>query len=379
MKNKLLKTGFLSLLLMFGLTNTVHAEKANVCTNYRDYYLFNEINTIEYISNNADEDSKNWQRQHKTYYPNLRGATNSVSSGATDWHDGKVCLSKNGVVEGTGENACTTMSDITWDLDTFYNNYKKIKANGTGGTFSVGSNEDVQYLYYDEPEAVVENGEKYIVRYFLHGYWCEEKTDTETGAVESNCSENEKDISSKDNKVLIDNSILPIISQPTMTFEKNYITALVQRTLNTSQLDGINGFDLNDNKKWILTPAAYYSEYTLCEEKDVYKAQIDYVYTDGSEAAPSHNEDELEAGYTNKVTSPTIKNCTPDKENVTISIDKDNPEDFYEKVIYTCKTDKEANNPKTGSALIFVAWVVGIGALGYAVYYFTKLKKSKAE
>lgn len=39
------------------------------------------------------------------------------------------------------------------------------------------------------------------------------------------------------------------------------------------------------------------------------------------------------------------------------------------------KTDDElTNNGKTGDALIFVAWVIGIGALAYSVYYF-KLKK----
>ena len=120
----------------------------------------------------------------------------------------------------------------------------------------------------------------------------------------------------------------------------------------------------------------YKVTYTSC----TYKAQIDYVYTDGSEAAPSHNEDELEAGYTNKVTSPTIENCTPDKKEVTISIDKDKPKDFYEKVVYTCKIDEEPkNNGPTGDALIYVAWIIGIAALGYSVYYFITLKKSQTK
>lgn len=47
----------------------------------------------------------------------------------------------------------------------------------------------------------------------------------------------------------------------------------------------------------------------------------------------------------------------------------------WEKVSTYDKTDDElANNGKTGDILIFVAWVVGIGALAYSVYYF-KLKK----
>lgn len=40
------------------------------------------------------------------------------------------------------------------------------------------------------------------------------------------------------------------------------------------------------------------------------------------------------------------------------------------------KTNEEiTENSKTGDTLIFVAWVVGIGALTYSVYYF----KSKKE
>lgn len=47
----------------------------------------------------------------------------------------------------------------------------------------------------------------------------------------------------------------------------------------------------------------------------------------------------------------------------------------WEKASTYDKTDDElTNNGKTGDILIFVAWVVGIGALAYSVYYF-KLKK----
>lgn len=55
----------------------------------------------------------------------------------------------------------------------------------------------------------------------------------------------------------------------------------------------------------------------------------------------------------------------------------------YDAIIYNVsdallendKNDEElTNNSKTGDTLIFVAWVIGIGALAYSVYYF-KLKK----
>lgn len=167
--------------------------------------------------------------------------------------------------------------------------------------------------------------------------------------------------------------------ESTIEEEKRYASINIKRELTTTngttpiELIQENGEDFG---KGFFDIAVYKVTYTSC----TYKAQIDYVYTDGSEAAPSHNEDELEAGYTNKVTSPTIENCTPDKKEVTISIDKDKPKDFYEKVVYTCKIDEEPkNNGPTGDALIYVAWIIGIAALGYSVYYFITLKKSQTK
>ena len=46
-------------------------------------------------------------------------------------------------------------------------------------------------------------------------------------------------------------------------------------------------------------------------------------------------------------------------------------------VYYTCKAESPAVNPKTGNALIFVAWVVGLGSLGYSIYWFKKNKKEE--
>ena len=43
----------------------------------------------------------------------------------------------------------------------------------------------------------------------------------------------------------------------------------------------------------------------------------------------------------------------------------------------TDKTDEEINtNNKTGDVLIYIVWTIGIGTLGYTIYYFTKRKDS---
>ena len=51
--------------------------------------------------------------------------------------------------------------------------------------------------------------------------------------------------------------------------------------------------------------------------------------------------------------------------------------DYQKTVYYTCKAESPAVNPKTGNALIFVAWVVGLSSLGYSIYWFKKNKKEE--
>lgn len=373
MKNKLLKTGFLSLLLMFGLTNTVHAEKANVCTTYNNYYLFNEINTKTHIEGKISDNNNSWTTRNATYFPSIPENAEAPKNNEAIISR-RVCLKKGDLVDGNN----SICKDNTWTLEKFYEKELFIVNNPTTVN-DLKINEGITSYSYRSEEGTDADGKKEITTYYKHGRWFVAE-ENDNLIEEGGGSVKYIDTYKNDLSVLVNGSILPETTLTMTDATVSPIKGVVARKF--TSLDGLTAFKVDWNgseKESVLSPALYQIKYTLCEEKDVYKAQIDYVYTDGSEAAPSHNEDELEAGYTNKVTSPTIKNCTPDKKDVTISIDKDNPKDFHEKVIYTCKTDNEADNPTTGSALIFVAWVVGIGALGYSVYYFSKLKKSQAE
>jgi len=147
-------------------------------------------------------------------------------------------------------------------------------------------------------------------------------------------------------------------------------------------------FDLQWNanesvKTSLLAPAVYYVEYQICE--DAYNADIEYFVkeSDGTltpakeydKEIVNYSKSELDDGYTEPVNTPKLSGCTADKAKVEVKIEG---KDFYDKVIYTCKANQEIdNNNKTGDALIYLAWIIGLGAIGYSVYYFKKLKKEE--
>lgn len=80
------------------------------------------------------------------------------------------------------------------------------------------------------------------------------------------------------------------------------------------------------------------------------------------------------AGYTSLsipyVLDDEENNSTDNNENDSNNKDKDKDKD-NDKTL-----DEIKENVKTGDILIFVAWVVGIAALGYSVYYFKKNRKN---
>ena len=114
-----------------------------------------------------------------------------------------------------------------------------------------------------------------------------------------------------------------------------------------------------------------------------YKAQIDYVkegtkepVKDEDKLTDSYTKSDLEDGYTEKVESPKIEGCKLKDENekeVEVKIEGDH---FYKIVEYVCEAPE---NEKTGSALIYIAWMIGIGALAYATYYFINIKRMENE
>ncbi|MGM9876126.1 MAG: hypothetical protein ACI310_02735 [Bacilli bacterium] len=363
MKNKIIL--FLVAVITFTFFNAdVKAEK--ICKIYKDYDLFSEVTSIDKYNEAMNTNSK-----YNIYTQTQTPA--GLSKEAELIKEYQVNIIRTGTVQ-----------DKEWTLKDYYNNLKNIKEKGERETLKTSTG-DTTILVYSIDENETENGEPVVIRYIKHGKWnAEGKEETENVFTLESLFKSSID-------ELVSASVIPtgdleklegtgtkIIS--TKNENGEFYEIQIERTTVPEDIVGLKkdlkaALTNGEEQKVLIAPAVYYREYEYC--KETYKAQIDYVYIDGSEAAPSHNEDELEAGYTHEVTSPTIENCTPDKEEVTISIDKDNPKDFYEKVIYTCQTENKEENPKTGSALIFVAWIIGVAAIGYSVYYFTTLKKSQ--
>lgn len=58
----------------------------------------------------------------------------------------------------------------------------------------------------------------------------------------------------------------------------------------------------------------------------------------------------------------------------------DKKEDNAKETQTNTKSNNEAKvNPKTGDILIYIAWIIGLGAISYSVYYFRSIKTKKAE
>ena len=130
---------------------------------------------------------------------------------------------------------------------------------------------------------------------------------------------------------------------------------------------------------------------------DAYDATINYYYYKddkptkepvdfGKDVDNPYTETGFLPGETKTIDSPEKKGCTivdtkgnkndADKK-VTISIDKINPKDFEKNVYYYCPSEDTGKELPTGDALIYLAWAVGLGAIGYSVYYFKKMKKEE--
>lgn len=363
MKNKIIL--FLVAVTTFTIFNAnVKAEK--ICKIYKDYDLFAEVTSIDKYNEAMNNNGK-----YNVYTQTQTPAGLSKESELIKEY--QVNIIKTG-----------TSQDKEWTLKDYYNNLKNVKDKGKTETLKTSTG-DTTILVYSINESETESGEPVVIRYIKHGKWnAEGKEETENGFTLESLFKSTID-------ELVSASVIPTGNLEKLegtgtkivsTKNGDFYEIQVERTATSSDIEGLEGISAKltngEEQKVLIAPAVYYREYEYC--KETYKAQIDYVYTDGSEAAPSHNEDELEAGYTNKVTSPTIENCTPDKKEVNISIDKDKPEDFYEKVVYTCEVDEEiTENKSTGDALIYVAWAIGIAALGYSVYYFITLKKSQTK
>lgn len=423
MKNKLLKIGLLSTTLLL-TTLFINKVDAKTCKIYKDYDLYLEVTDSSVYNSEIEE--------HGAYSVNTETHTPAgLSKDATLIKDYQIQIVK--------ENAGVQ----SWTLETYWNNYKNLYDNGKEEILNTSKGDTTIIVYKTETATEV-------TRYIRHGKWYASDEEYEVGV-------SQESIFANTTASIIGASIIPTGSIKALTGETgtkiistkegDFYKIQAYRSSTAEDINGLTGIAVKlngrDHNSVYLAPSAYYREYEYC----TYTGTINYYYADTKEKIEfedgSNNpyiKSELEAGDEEKVQSPELKNCTPDLENVTIKIDKDNPKDvsydvyytckelykaqidyvyaetgeeaadsynktsledkytekvtspkiagcvtkdtevevsidgkdFYKKVEYTCEI-KEA--PPTGSFLIYIAWLIGLGTLGYSAYYFIKLKK----
>lgn len=364
MRKKLKNISILSIIALVILTLAlpVKAEE-KICKQHKDYYLFSYIlQDIGTIKNNA-ETTPTLEKVFITDYPKY-----VISNVPTTLEYGRVAITKvsNSLIYNDINDE--QVIDIM-DLKTYYDIYSNIKKDGKKTEF-INHDKETDAYY-----KLTETNDNETITYYYHGKWFEENDSSSGEPIEF------KDMI-KDN-IAYNGSFLPEV---TIAFKELKNTNLIQFTVtrnidikNDLANDKFTPFKLkigNNEKEVGLAPTVYLIKYE--DENDcitTYNATINYLDKETKkEVHDPYKDSKLDDGYTKPVDSPEITGCTPDKETVEIKI---NGKDFEETVYYSCKTETIKDNPKTGSALIFTAWTIGIGALGYSAYYFSKMRKEK--
>lgn len=347
----------LCLTILFNLgVNKVSAEQQ--CITYRDYYFFNQVG----VAANYETRSYPWTRTYTTSFsPRIDSSADfSTFSDTVTVHLNKI-----------GKNTDTEM-----DIADFFELFKKaIQARNNNTIYTENQSDTLIY------------------RYIAH-----EGVINEEGLAETSIT-----LMNIDNNRLLLASIMPDSTSIKLSFSADLSTTdgQVTRTINEDDVleDGKlipDPFDLkwsNGTFPSLVTPALAYVEYqgdcTEIEDPDppiedpdppiedpTYKANIQYINKDTNEKVSNdYNKTDLKDGYSEKVNSPTLDNCTlvnADEDVVNVLIEG---KDFNKIVYYTCSVEPDEPNKPTGDILIAIVWGVGIAALGYSAYYFNKMRK----
>ena len=347
----------LCLTILFNLgVNKVSAEQQ--CITYRDYYFFNQVGVADgYLSKTYP--------YTRTYTTSFSPRIDSSADFSTFSDTVTVHLNK------IGKNTDTEM-----DIAEFFGLFKK--------AIQSRNNNEI----YTEKQS-----DTLIYRYIAHEGVINEEGLAETSITLMNIDDIRLQLA----------SIMPSSTKIKLTFTTDLGSAEGQVTRTLEEGDVIEDgkifgepFDLkwsNGTYPSLVTPALAYVEYqgdcTEIEDPDppiedpdppiedpTYKANIQYINKDTNEKVSNdYNKTDLKDGYSEKVNSPTLDNCTlvnADEDVVNVLIEG---KDFNKIVYYTCSVEPDEPNKPTGDILIAIVWGVGIAALGYSAYYFNKMRK----
>ena len=349
MKNKIYKkVGLLSISLLATLSFTVPVEAADKtkqsCTEYTNYYFFNELNYKNFFNDKTTATTRTGIK----YKALPKNAVNKKGN--------KVCL-RNDL--GNDEDYNKDCIDDSWTLDKFYSQKEaNLNENGCEKGCDAGNN----------------------TTYYGGGQWYTIDDNGSTSGLNSGQNHTTVDV-----EALIQGTV-----QPETEIKRSEVDNKDEDEFQITRKYTINGTTVNGNDKtfsytWsgnttpsytVISPALYKITYQLCEDK--FKAEIEYINKDTEKKVHDpYKKDDLSNGDKDSVDSPKIDGCTlVNNDDSTVDYEINN-DDYHYIVYYTCKAENPAVNPKTGNALIFVAWVVGLGSLGYSIYWFKKNKKEE--
>lgn len=418
-KGILKKAGILGLASLSLMTLSPRLAKAEkICTTHKNYYLYLLIDDEPGFVNTVYKSEGNVKNQYNSaYFPGLPKNADAAAGNKSGIIYGRICLSKDGVADG--ENL-QCVNGITWTLEDYYRIRGEAIKSVNRETFTDDQGNQLSCRVY-EKNSEDENGNKVIEHYYGGTKWFKCEDEACANQTEGGSGSNTSSLSLE---TLVKGSYLP--SQTQITFQPaNSSKAIITRTIDAKKdfLDYLTYDDdgnlktddegnliINNNSKkvvpfqlaWnageavktsLLAPAVYYVEYQTCQ--DEYTATINYYYYkdgktttdkvefDNNEANP-YVKTGLTTGSKDSYKSPEKKGCTIvdtkgnkyDTDKVVNYEIKD--EDFTKNVYYYCPAEEEVEtNSKTGDALIYFAWAIGLGAIGYSVYYFKKLKKEE--
>lgn len=375
-KKNLIKTIVLTILILAPISKGVKA--AEVCNNYYDYYLYNTVSaSSSFISPRGIFEDQNLHsnvefRSLALYLPATDGKNISQEI---------VCLG-----EKSTSNSCIT--NLT--LEEAYSLYKKVSEEGNKDTVHINdpfdkeisyyklstknSNKEVTnyYLFNDSVYTLISrsnnvpiNADTYKINYLDYTIQDLKQATIIPSSVSFKATTSDDDLSEDDKE-----SINEIIKGT------GFSAAHINTKILPENLTNINEIYFEDNSI-VLIPTVILVKYQKCSE--AFNVTINYYYKDTNQKIDFENNTSnpytvtgLEKGETLTVNSPSLKNCIPDKEKVVVEV-KDT--DITQNVYYTCSTDENINNPQTGTIMLYIAYILGGGALCYSVYYYIRQKK----
>lgn len=367
MKNKIYKKiGLLSISAIVALSFSVKVNAEQKCEEVTktNYYFFSGIYSESKLNELITEGGNHY---NGTFFPSLPKNIKDTSATISK----KICLSQDETDQYCDKN--------DFDLEKFYTTYKKIMAASKEKSFKAtykdkngNSKEETTKVFY-----LTEGN----TTYYVHDKWY--LTD-ENYNVTSDTSEKIVRYQSIDNSELVKGAIIPSSTVINLQDAGSEATMFnIGRNITSNNIVGKTGFDLpsySETEKTYLSPALYRVTYTIeeCTELEPEKkftADIKYVDKDTKkEVHDPYNEKDLANGYKKTVDSPKVEGCKlVDANDAQVSYKIDN-KNFEKIVYYNCEVSEPG---KTGNVLIFIAWVVGLGSLGYSVYWFKKNKKEE--